>query len=319
MSHDDRHSHPHADHRGHSHGHSGRVATGALHAGRAFAIGIALNTAFIVVEVVFGVLGNSVALLADAGHNFSDVFALVFAWAASALAKKPPSTRFTYGLRSTSILAALANALLLLVAVGAIGWEAVQRFWAPEPVGGMTVIVVAAAGIVVNGATALLFASGRKGDLNIRGAFLHMTADAAVSAGVVVAGIGMIATGWLWLDPLASLVIALVILWGTWGLLKDSTMLSLAAVPPGIDHAAVQRFLAGLPGVAAVHDLHIWAMSTTETALTGHLVVPGGHPGDQFLLGVADELAARFGIGHTTLQVETSAETACRQCSADVV
>ena len=314
MSHD-HHEHDHHEHEHHGRGHAHQPAG----FGRAFAVGIALNTAFIVVEIVFGLLSNSVALLADAGHNLSDVFGLAIAWVASTLSKRPPSTRFTYGLRGTSILAALANAVLLLVAVGAIAWEAVQRLWQAEPVAGTTVIVVAAIGIVINGATALLFASGRKGDINIRGAFLHMAADAAVSAGVVVAGLGIVATGWLWLDPLASLAIAIVIVWGTWGLLRDSAIMSLAAVPPAIDRHAVESYLAGLPGVTAVHDLHIWAMSTTETALTGHLVIPQGHPGDAFLLRVCDELHGKFRIGHATLQIETSADAACRLSSADVV
>lgn len=315
----------HSDHEHHEHDHRERDHHGHGHAhqpaafGRAFAVGIALNTAFVVMEIVFGVLGNSVALLADAGHNLSDVLGLVIAWVATTLSKRPPSTRFTYGLRGTSILAALANAVLLLVAVGAIAWEAIQRFWQPEPVAGGMVMVVAAIGIVVNGATALLFASGRKDDINIRGAFLHMAADAAVSAGVVLAGLGIFVTGWLWLDPLASLAIVIVIVWSTWGLLRDSAIMSLAAVPPGIDRHAVESYLAGLPGVTAVHDLHIWAMSTTETALTGHLVIPRGHPGDAFLLRVCDELHGTFRIGHATLQIEISADAACRLSSADGV
>lgn len=316
MSHD--HHHSHADEpAGHQHG--SKHVHAPVSFGRAFAVGIALNAAFIIIEVVFGVIGNSMALLADAGHNLSDVLGLVIAWGASTLAKQPPSTRYTYGLRSTSILAALINAVLLLVAAGAIGWEAMQRFWQPQPVAGMTVMAVAAVGIFINGGTALLFASGRKGDINIRGAYLHMAADAAVSAGVVIAGIGIVGTGWLWLDPLASLAIVVVIVWGTWGLLRDAMAMSLAAVPPGIDCNAVQAYLADLPGVTAVHDLHIWAMSTTETALTGHLVLPGGHPGDRFLIQVADELSTRFAIGHTTLQIEISEDTACSLSPAHVV
>ena len=311
----DRHDHDQHEHPPHGHGHAHPPAD----FGRAFALGIALNVVFVAVEILFGVLGNSVALLADAFHNLSDVFGLVIAWVAAVLSKRPPSTRFTYGLRGTSILAALGNALFLLVTVGAIAWEAIQRLWQPEPVAGTSVIAVAAVGILVNGATALLFASGRKGDINIRGAFLHMAADAAVSAGVVVAGLGILATGWLWLDPAASLVIVLVIVWGTWGLLKESAVMSLAAVPAGIDRQAVESYLGGLPGVSAVHDLHIWAMSTTETALTGHLVIPQGHPGDAFLLRVCDELHGKFRIGHATLQIETSADAACRLSSADVV
>ncbi|HYL88856.1 MAG TPA: cation diffusion facilitator family transporter [Burkholderiales bacterium] len=312
---DDHPGHDHHERDHHEHGH----AHPASNFGRAFAIGIALNMVFVAVEIVFGLLGNSVALLADAFHNLSDVFGLVIAWVATVLSRQPPSTRFTYGLRGTSILAALGNALFLLVTVGAIAWEAIQRLWHPEPVAAAMVIAVAAVGIAINGATALLFASGRKGDINIRGAFLHMAADAAVSAGVVVAGIGTLATGWLWLDPVASLVIVLVIVWGTWGLLKESAVMSLAAVPQGIDRRAVESYLAALPGVTAVHDLHIWAMSTTETALTGHLVIPQGHPGDAFLLRVCDELNGKFRIGHATLQIEISADAACRLSSADIV
>lgn len=313
MSHD-HHSHePGGPQGGSAHVH----AQGSF--GRAFAIGIALNITFVIVEGVFGVLGNSVALLADAGHNLSDVLGLVIAWGASILARRPPSLRFTYGLRSTSILAALFNAMFLLVAVGAIAWEALQRLSQPAPVAGVTVMVVAALGIVINGVTAWLFASGRKGDINIRGAFLHMAADAAVSAGVVAAGAAILLTGWLWLDPIVSLAIAVIIVWGTWGLLRESVAMSLGAVPAGIDRAAVQAYLAGLPGVSNVHDLHIWGMSTTDTALTAHLVVLGGHPGDSFLMHAASEMATRFGIGHTTLQVETSADTACQLAPDHIV
>jgi cobalt-zinc-cadmium efflux system protein len=314
----------HDRHNGHSHEHGEPHRSSAhVHApasfGRAFAIGIALNITFVIVEAVFGVLGNSVALLADAGHNLSDVLGLVIAWAASILARRPPSPRFTYGLRSTSILAALFNAMFLLVAVGGIAWEALQRLSYPSPVEGLIVMIVAALGIVINGATAWLFASGRKGDINIRGAFLHMAADAAVSAGVVAAGAAILLTGWLWLDPIVSLVIAVIIVWGTWGLLRESVAMSLGAVPAAIDRAAVQAYLAGLPGVSNVHDLHIWSMSTTDTALTAHLVVPSGHPGDPFLMHAANEMHTRFGIGHTTLQVETSADTACRLAPDHVV
>lgn len=287
--------------------------------GRAFALGIGLNVAYVVVEATFGLLANSVALLADAGHNLSDVLGLVIAWVASILARRPPSLRYTYGLRGSSILAALFNSVFLLVAVGAIAWEAVQRLMHPEPVASMTVIVVAAVGVVINAVTAWLFASGRKGDLNIRGAFLHMAADAAVSAGVVVAGVAILYTGWLWLDPLTSLVIVAVIVWGTGSLLRESIAMSLAAVPVGIDRAAVHAYLAVLPGVSDVHDLHIWAMSTTDNALTAHLVLPDGHPGDAFLMHIADELNERFGIGHSTLQVETSKDAACRLTPEDVV
>ena len=285
----------------------------------AFAVGISLNLTFVAVEFTYGVLANSVALMADAGHNLSDVLGLVIAWIASALSKRAPSSRYTYGLGGSSILAALFNAVLLLVAVGAIAWEAVLRLFHPEPVASGTVMIVATIGIIVNGVTAGLFASGRKGDLNIRGAFLHMIADAAVSAGVVVAGMIMLYTGWLWLDPLTSLVIVGVIVWGTWSLLRESLAMSVNAVPSAIDPLAVRRYLESCAGVTAVHDLHIWPLSTTENALTAHLVFPGGHPGDEFLLTAATQLWQRFGIGHTTLQIEISEETACHLASDHVV
>jgi len=305
------------DHSGHAHG------LGHAHApatfGKAFAIGIALNVGFVAVEATYGILANSMALLADAGHNLSDVLGLVVAWAATVLAKRAPSARYTYGMKGTSILAALFNAVFLLVAVGAIAWEAVQRFGEPAPVAGKTVMVVAAIGILVNGITAWLFASGAKGDINIRGAFLHMAADAAVSAGVVLAGLVILYTGWAWLDPVVSLAIVAVIVWGTWGLLRDSVTLSLAAVPPGIDPVAVRSHLERLPGVSDIHDLHVWAMSTTETCLTAHLLMPGGRPDDDFLAGAANGIRERFGIGHTTLQVETGSGAACPLAPAHVV
>jgi cobalt-zinc-cadmium efflux system protein len=305
------------------HDHDHRHGAGHVHTpasfGMAFAIGIGLNVMFVAVEFVFGVLANSVSLLADAGHNLSDVLGLVIAWIASVLVKRPPSPRYTYGLRSSSILAALFNAVFLLVAVGAIAWEAILRLFHPEPVATGTVMIVAAVGILINGGTAWLFASGRKGDLNIRGAFLHMLADAAVSAGVVVSGLVILFTGWLWLDPLTSLVIVGVIMWGTWGLLRDSLAMSVDAVPSTIDPQAVRRYLETCAGVSAVHDLHIWSMSTTESALTAHLVFPAGHPGDGFLMRTATELRHRFGIGHTTLQIEISEESACHLAPDDVV
>jgi cobalt-zinc-cadmium efflux system protein len=305
------------------HDHDHRHGAGHVHTpasfGMAFAIGIGLNVTFVAVEFVFGALANSVSLLADAGHNLSDVLGLVIAWIASVLVKRPPSSRYTYGLRSSSILAALFNAVFLLVAVGAIAWEAILRLFHPEPVASGTVMVVAAVGILINGGTAWLFASGRKGDLNIRGAFLHMIADAAVSAGVVVAGLVILYTGWVWLDPLTSLVIVGVIVWGTWGLLRDSLAMSVNAVPSTIDPQAVRRYLETCAGVSAVHDLHIWSMSTTESALTAHLVFPAGHPGDGFLMRAATELRHRFGIGHTTLQIEISEESACHLAPDDVV
>lgn len=304
-------------HGGHDEGHGHSHAPKSF--GLAFAVGVALNTAFVVVEAIFGVIGNSTALLADAAHNLSDVLGLLVAWAAVGLSRRPPTARFTYGLRGSSILAALFNAMFLLVAVGGIGWEAVQRIGQPEPVAEMTVIVVALIGIAINGGTALLFASGRKGDINIHGAFLHMAADAAVSAGVVIAAIIILYTGWFWIDPAVSLLICVVILWGTWGLLKASMQMSLDAVPAGIDPLAVRSFLEERPGVAGLHDLHIWPMSTTETALTCHLVMPGGHPGDGFILETARELQHQFRIGHSTVQIETSMATACTLAPEEVV
>jgi cobalt-zinc-cadmium efflux system protein len=300
MSH--HHSHP-ASHTGHAHA--------PADFGTAFLIGIALNTAFVVIEFVFGVLSNSIALIADAGHNLSDVLGLAVAWIGSVLARRSPSARFTYGLKGAPILAALFNAVLLLVAVGAIAWEAAQRLFAPAPVAELTVVIVAGIGVVINTVTALLFMSGRKGDLNVRGAFLHMAADAAVSAGVVAAALVIMLTGWFWLDPAISLVIVAVIVWGTWGLLRESLALSLAAVPSGIAPDDVRAYLAALPGVTQVHDLHIWAMSTTETAMTAHLVMPQGHPGDAALAGIVHELKHRFGIAHPTLQIELGVAGAC--------
>ena len=264
-----------------------------------------LNSGFVVAEVVYGLRIDSLALLADAGHNLSDVLGLLLAWLASVLVKRASSSRFTYGLRGTSILAALANATLLTLVTGAIAWEAVLRLAHPAPTQGGVVMAVAAAGILVNLATALLFMSGRKDDLNVRAAFAHMAGDAAIAAGVVVAGFAMRRTGWLWLDPVVSLAIALVVLAATWGLLKDSLALSLQGVPREVDARAVGLWLSGLPGVAQVHELHIWAMSTTENALTAHLVYPAGFPGDECLRGICDELRTRHAIGHATIQVET--------------
>jgi cobalt-zinc-cadmium efflux system protein len=298
------HSHSHSD--GGSHGHSHAPAD----FGNAFLIGIVLNTAFVVIEATYGWLSGSMALIADAGHNLSDVLALMLAWAASVAARRPATGRFTYGYKSSTILAALANAALLLIAVGAILYETITRMAEPAPVEGMTMVVIAGIGILINTGTALLFLRGRADDLNIRGAFLHMAADALVSLGVVIAGLAILWSGALWIDPAVSLVIVLVIAWGTWGLLKDSVKMSLQAVPSGISESAVRGYLAGLPGVEAVHDLHIWPMSTTETALTAHLVMPGGHPGDAFLSEIAGELEHHHRIGHTTVQVETSRDCA---------
>ncbi|MGP1281891.1 MAG: cation diffusion facilitator family transporter [Parasphingopyxis sp.] len=302
--------HSHHDH-DHGHGHS--------HAptdfGRAFAIGIALNTAYIVVEAGYGFAIGSMSLLADAGHNLSDVLGLIIAWAGATLAKRPPSKRYTFGFRGSSILAALFNAVLLLIAVGLIALEAIQRIVYPAPVPGGTIIIVAAIGIVINGATALLFARGRKGDINIRGAYLHMAADAAVSAGVVIAGVLILLTGASWIDPVTSLVIGLVILLSTWGLLRDSVKMSLAAVPDHIDSDEVRDMLRDMDGVADVHHLHIWNMSTTEIALTAHIVMPGGHPGDAFLKRVQSALENRFHISHSTIQIERGDGAGrCEQC-----
>jgi cobalt-zinc-cadmium efflux system protein len=308
---------PH-DHSGHTHGGSAHAHAPADF-GRAFALGIVLNLGFVAIEFIYGLIANSMALLADAGHNLSDVLALVIAWIASVLTKRPPSGRYTYGLGGSSIVAALFNAVFLLLAVGAIAWEAILRLVHPEPVASGTVMIVAAIGILINGLTAWLFASGRKGDLNIRGAFVHMVADAAVSAGVVAAGAVILFTRWLWLDPLTSLVVVGLIVWGTWSLLRESFAMSVAAVPAAIDPQAVRRYLESCPGVAAVHDLHIWPMSTTANALTAHLVFPGGHPGDEFLMRCSTELRRRFGIGHATLQIEISEATACHLAPDHVV
>jgi len=308
---DEKHAHGPSHEREHEHGHDHSHSHGHGHShapkefGKAFAIGALLNTGFVIAEVIYGISANSVALLADAGHNLSDVLGLLLAWGASVLVKRAPSARFTYGLRSTSILAALSNAALLLLVTGGIAWEAIVRFRHPTDVEGITVIVVAAIGVAINLTTAALFMSGRKDDLNVRAAFMHMAGDAAIALGVVVAGIAIIYTGWHWIDPLTSLVISLLVIWGTWGLLRDSVNLALHAVPAGIQTEEVQQFLATWPGVSEVHDLHIWGMSTTETALTAHVAFPSGHPGDAVLQKVATELQEHYSIGHVTLQIET--------------
>ena len=317
----DHSTHAHHDHGHHGHGHGhGHGHHGHSHApasfGRAFAIGIALNIGFVVVEAIFGFTTNSVALLADAGHNLSDVLGLAVAWGGTALARAAPSKRFTYGLSGSSILAALLNALLLLVALGAITLEAVQRFGDPAPVPGPTISIVAGVGIVINLATALLFARGRDGDINIRGAYLHMAGDAAVSAGVLVGGLIIWRTGISWIDPAISLIIVALIFWQTWGLLRESVEMSLAAVPRGIDYDHIVDALAELPGVSAVHDLHIWPMSTTDTVLTTHLLMPGGHPGDAFLVATQAMLHDRFKIGHATIQIEIESGEDCLRADA---
>jgi cobalt-zinc-cadmium efflux system protein len=309
--------------RSHSHDHGGQHCgrSGHTHVrdgyNRAFAIGVALNLAFVVVEGTAGLLADSLALLADAGHNLSDVLGLLLAWGTTMLAQRRPSYRRTYGLRKSSIMAALGNAMMILVAIGAIAWEAVRRLSDPQPVAGNTMMAVAAIGVVVNTATALLFLSRRKRDINVRGAFVHMAADAAVSFGVVVAALLMLMTGWLWLDPTMSLIIIAIIGAGTWGLLRDSLDLALDAVPAGIDRDAVETYLAALPGVSAVHDVHIWAMSTTETALTVHLVRPGAGTDDSLLADASKVLHERFGIAHATFQIENG--DACHLAPAEVV
>lgn len=316
------HGHHHHDHGDHVHDHGHGHNQGHVHApanfGKAFAIGISLNTALVVAEAVYGYIGNSTALLADAGHNLSDVLGLVVAWGASIAARRAPSGRFTYGLRASTILAALANAVFLLVATGAIGWEAILRLREPEPVAGLTVMAVAGIGILINGLTAMLFASGRKDDINIEGAYLHMAADAAVSLGVVVSAALIMWTGWLWLDPVTSLVICATILWSTTSLLRGSIDMSMAAAPRGTDLAAIKAFLLARPGVSAIHDLHVWPISTTETALTCHLVMPDG-AGDDFLMETADLLKASYRIGHTTLQIERRSDNGCALAPDHVV
>jgi cobalt-zinc-cadmium efflux system protein len=298
----DRHAHA----VGHSHAHA------RLNYGRAFAIGIALNLVYVVAEAAAGLISGSLALLADAGHNLGDVLSLSLAWGAAVLSRRRPSGRFTYGLRSSSILAALANAIILLVVTGGIAWEALGRLSRPVSVAATIVIWVAATGILVNGVTALLFASGSRRDLNLKSVFLHMAADTLVTASVVAAGIAIALTGWLWLDPAVSLFVSAVIVFGTWGLMKSAIGLALDAVPEGVDAAAVRAHLLDIRGVTGLHDLHIWGMSTTETALTCHLVMPDGHPGDAMLNGIAEQLHHRFGIHHATIQIELAdTEEAC--------
>ncbi len=302
------HAHDHHDHSGHGHGHGHSHVHAPASFGRAFAIGIALNTAYVIAEAAYGVMANSLALLSDAGHNLGDVLSLAVAWVASWLGSKAPSARYTYGLRGSSILAALSNAALLLIVTGGIAWEAIQRLFHPQTSAGLTVMVVAAIGVAVNGFTAWMFASGRKGDVNIRAAFAHMASDALVAAGVVATGGLILLTHWAWLDPVVSLIIGAVVVLGTWSLLRESLDLALQAVPTGVDRAAVLTYLNGLPGVSEVHDLHIWGMSTTETALTAHLVRPDSGVDDALLHTVCGELRSRFSVHHATLQIEAGAE-----------
>lgn len=287
---------------------------------RAFTIGIALNFGFVVIEAIYGVLSNSLALLADAGHNLSDVLALLLAWGASVWVRKTPTERRTYGFRRSSILVALFNAIILLVAVGGIVWEAVLRFMHPEPVASGTVMLVAGVGIFINGFTAWLFVSGKKQDVNIRGAYLHLAADAAISLGVVVAAVVIYFTNWLWLDPVASILIAIIITLGTWELLRESLDLALDAVPKNIHPADVEAYLSSLPGVTAVHDLHIWSVSTTEVALTVHLVKPDAIIDDVLLSQINTELLDKFGIAHTTVQLEQGSHAhLCAQAPKDAL
>ncbi len=298
--HHDHHGHEHGGH--HHHGHSHDHGPGNFN--RAFAVGIVLNVVFVLAEAFFGWRVNSLALLADAGHNLSDVAGLVLAWVAAMAGRLRPDHRHTYGWQRASILAAFANAILLLVAMGALAWEAIDRLHSSAATQGGTIIAVAAIGVVVNGVTAALFMSGSKSDLNIRGAFMHMAADALVSLGVVAAGALYLWQGWSWLDPVVSLIIALVIVAGTWSLFRQSVHLLFDGVPESVDLAELDCWLRGLPGVSAVHDLHVWAMSTQDNAMTAHLVMPAGHPGDAFYLEVAKGLQERFGISHPTLQIE---------------
>jgi len=320
--HEPEHDHCDHDHGGHEHSHNHGHSHGLGHShapadfGRAFAVGITLNTVFVIVEVVYGLLAHSLALVADAGHNLGDVLGLALAWGAAVWARRAPTARYTYGWRRSSVLAALANAIFLLVTVGGIAWEAVQRLRVPAPVSTQTMIWVSALGIVINTATALMFMAGRKGDLNIRGAFLHMAADAVISAGVVVAGVIIAFTGWAWLDPVVSLVLVAVIVSGTWSLLRHSFNLAMDAIPPGIDAAAVRAYLLGLPGVADVHHLHIWGLSTTDTALTVHLVLTNGLADAHLLHEINHELREHFSIGHATIQFESARAGDCpdREC-----
>ncbi|SIT40257.1 Cation diffusion facilitator family transporter [Paraburkholderia ribeironis] len=313
-------AHDHSTH-GHSHGHTGGLHH-HVHApipghGRAFAIAVALNLAIVIAQVVYGVLAHSTALLADAGHNLSDVLGLLLAWGAAWLTTRRPSARYTFGYGSSSILAALVNAGLLLFACGVIVAEALGRLMNPAPVAGFVVFVVATVGVVVNGISAWLFMRGQKADLNIRGAFLHMAADAGISAAVALSGLVILYTHWMWLDPVMSLLVVAVVVVGTWGLLRDSVRLALDAVPPGIDLQGIHDYLSAQPGVVEVHDLHVWALSTTGNALSAHLVMPAGHPGDEALDGIVATLRERFSMQHATLQVDLG--TTEHRCAMDHV
>ena len=297
--HDRDHSHGHSHGHGHGHHHHGQGSHGW-----AFGIAVVLNGLFVVAEVTAGFISGSTALLADAGHNLGDVLSLLLAWGAAVLAARPASARYTWGLKSTSILAAIANAALLWVALGAVLVETVRHLFEPREVASGMMMAVAAMGIAINLLSALLFARGSKSDLNLRAAFQHLMADAVVSASVVFAGLAIKLTGEDWIDPVASLVITVGLAWGSWDLLRDAVRMGLLAVPGHIDEAAVRAFLAAQPGVGAVHDLHIWPMSTTEVAFTVHLVMPGGIPGDAFLHALTQQLEQKFGIHHATIQIE---------------
>ncbi|CAB3794153.1 Cadmium, cobalt and zinc/H(+)-K(+) antiporter [Paraburkholderia ultramafica] len=324
------HDHGGHDHSGHNHSspsltghaHSSHTHPGHHHThtpvaghGRAFAIAVTLNVAIVVVQAVYGVLAHSTALLADAGHNLSDVLGLLLAWGAAWLATRRPSARYTFGYGSSSILASLINAGLLLFACGVIVAEALGRLMTPAPVAGLAVFVVATIGVVVNGISAWLFMRGQKEDLNIRGAFLHMAADAGVSAAVALSGLVILYTRWMWLDPVMSLLVVAVVVAGTWGLLRDSVRLALDGVPSGVDLQRIRDYLAAQPGVVDVHDLHVWALSTTGNALSAHLVMPGGHPGDESLDRIVVALRERFSMQHATLQVDLG--TTEHRCAMD--
>lgn len=311
----DHHGHSHNHNHSHNHSHS----HGLANFGRAFAIAAALNIALVIVQATYGLVANSMALLADAGHNFGDVLGLLLAWGAYHVGKWQPTNRFTYGFRPASIAVALLNALVLLVATGGIAWEAIRRLLSETQAPDAAIIsIVAAAGIAANGVSAWILAAGQRGDLNVRGAFLHLLGDAAISGGVVLAGAAIYFSGMNWIDPAASLVISALIVWGTWGLLREAVTLSLGAVPRNVDPAQVRIYLQGLPGVCEVHDLHIWAISTTETALTAHLVRPDMGLDDALLRGVAQELESRFSISHATLQIECDGAE-CRLAPSNVV
>ncbi len=316
------HSHSQSAHGHGAHGHGGHSHAGHSHAhapvaghGRAFALAVALNVAIVVVQAVYGVIAHSTALLADAGHNLSDVLGLLLAWGATWLVARRPSARYTFGYGSSSILASLANAALLLFACGVIVAEAIERLMNPAPVAGLVVFVVATVGVVVNGFSAWLFMRGQKDDLNLRGAFLHMAADACISAAVAISGLVILYTNWTWLDPVMSLLVVAVVVYGTWGLLRDSVRMALDAVPPGVDLQSIRDYLAGQPGVTDVHDLHVWALSTTGNALSAHLVMPAGHPGDESIDGIVITLRERFSMQHATLQVDLG--TTEHQCAMD--